>query len=151
MTVHEYATTLEWSGSTGAGYRSYDRTHQVTPRGAAPLTLSADPAFRGDGSLPNPEQLLLAAASSCQLLSFLAVAARAELDVVRYADSARATMPDDVVPVRIAQITLEVTVTVRGTDEATVRRLLEEAHRQCYIANTLTAPVTIDATVEVVA
>jgi len=32
------------------------------------LVLSSDPAFKGDGQVPSPEQLLLAAASSCQLL-----------------------------------------------------------------------------------
>ena len=78
MTVHQYSTALSWEGSTGAGYRAYGREHDVQISEEI-LTLSADAAFRGDASLPNPEQLLLAAASSCLLLSFLAVAARAHL------------------------------------------------------------------------
>ncbi len=48
------------------------------------LAVSADPAFHGDDRLWNPEQLVVLATASCQLLSFLAVAARARLDVVRY-------------------------------------------------------------------
>lgn len=149
MRTHTYSTELEWSGSTGQGYRSYDRAHNVTLGDAGSLTLSADPAFRGDRNLPNPEQLLLAAASSCQLLSFLAVAAMAQVDVVRYADSATAVMPEDDTPVRITEITLRITVTARAADPATVRELLEEAHRQCYIANTLTAEVRLVTDVEV--
>ncbi len=151
MNVHIYRTDLAWSGSTGQGYRSYDRTHSVRMGDTPSLTLSADPAFRGDPSLPNPEQLLLAAASSCQLLSFLAVAARAGVDVVAYTDAARAIMPGDAVPVRITAISLHVSVVVRGADEQTVRRLLEEAHEQCYIASTLATPVDVTAEVEVLA
>ena len=52
---------------------------------------------------------------------------------------------------RITEITLHVTVTVRGTVEQTVRDLLEKAHEQCSIANTLVAPVAVVAEVEVVA
>ena len=149
MTTHRYATTVEWSGSTGSGYRQYDRTHTVTPEGASPLLLSADPAFRGDSRRANPEQLLLAAASSCQLLSFLAETALAGIDVVRYRDEATASMPDDASPVRLSVITLRPVIAVRGADPETVRRLVREAHRQCYIANSLTTPVEIEATVEV--
>ncbi len=151
MRDHTYASEVEWSGSTGQGYREYDRAHTLTIGEAGKLMLSADPAFRGDPRLPNPEQLLVAAASSCQLLSFLAVAARAGVDVIRYSDSARAVMPGDSSPMRITEISLDVAVTVRGADEATVRDLLAEAHRQCYIANSLAAVVSITANVESVA
>lgn len=150
MNDHTYATELEWSGTTGEGYRSYGRAHTVRIGDAAVLTLSADPAFRGDPNLPNPEQLLLAAASSCQLLSFLALAARAHVEVIGYSDSARAVMPHDAAPMRITEITLNVTVVVRGTDEQTVRELLEQAHEQCYIANSLSAVMNVSAEVKVV-
>ena len=74
--VHTYRTSLTWDGTTSGGYKRYDRTHQLRAEpAAAGLTLSSDPAFLGDPTLLNPEQLLVAAASSCQLLSFLAVAA----------------------------------------------------------------------------
>ncbi|UJP11768.1 OsmC family protein [Microbacterium sp. KUDC0406] len=150
MTTHTYSSELDWTGSTGQGYRAYGRAHAVGLGEAGPLTVSADPAFRGDADLPNPEQLLLAAASSCQLLSFLAVAAIAGVDIVGYSDSAEAIMPADAEPMRITEITLRVAVVARGTDEWTVRELLETAHEQCYIANTLATPVTVVADVEIV-
>ena len=103
-TVHCYAVTCSWEGSTGPGYDAYPRTHAGSaPPALATLRLSADKAFRGDPDLLNPEQLFVLAASSCQLLSFLAVAARARLDVRRYQDRAEAEMPEDAPPVRIAQ------------------------------------------------
>jgi organic hydroperoxide reductase OsmC/OhrA len=150
--VHRYATSLTWAGSTGAGYDAYDRAHRVAaPPADAALHLAADPAFRGDPQLLNPEQLLVAAASSCQLLSFLAVAARARLDVVSYADDATAEMPEDDPPMRIVRIDLRPRIVLADTarprpDEARLQHLAEVAHRECFIANSLRSEVTVAAT-----
>jgi organic hydroperoxide reductase OsmC/OhrA len=149
VTIHTYAITLTWSGSTGAGYRRYSRSHQVVPRGAAGIAMSSDPAFRGDPSLANPEQLLLAAASSCQLLSFLAVAARAGVDVVDYTDDAAAVMPEQGRPVRIDRITLRPVIAVRGVDAVTVQQLVKTAHEDCYVANSLAVPVDVEPVIRV--
>lgn len=149
MTTHEYSTRLSWAGSTGDGYRAYDRAHDVELAGGT-LAVSADPAFRGDGDLTNPEQLLLAAASSCQLLSFLAVAALAKVEVLGYDDDASAVMPDAKDGMRLTEIVLRPHVTVRGADEGAVAELVESAHRQCFIANSLNTPVRIEPTVTVV-
>ena len=94
--ARHYLVTCRWDGSTAGGYDAYDRTHTVhLPPAEGALSVSADPAFLGDGRLVNPESLLLAAAASCQLLSFLAVAARARIAVTGYLDEARAVMGDD--------------------------------------------------------
>ena len=146
---HTYLARVEWSGSTGEGIRAYTRAHEgTTPPASSGIALSADPHFRGDADRPNPEQLLVLAASSCQLLSFLAVAARAGVDVVAYEDDAEGEMPADSVPLRITQITLRPTVTVAGdvTDEV-VERLLHEGHEQCYIASSLTTEVVLEPTI----
>ena len=147
--VHRYATQLRWSGSTGAGYDAYDRAHLVAaPPAAAALELSADPAFLGDRRRLDPEQLLVAAASSCQLLSFLAVAARARLDVVAYADDATAEMPEDDPPVRITRIDLHPTIELADTGRSRptaerLHHLVQVAHRECFIANSLRSEVTV--------
>jgi organic hydroperoxide reductase OsmC/OhrA len=146
---HTYRTLLSWSGSTGAGYEAYDRTHRVElPPGAPALTLSADTAFRGSDGLTNPEQLLLAAASSCQMLSFLAIAARSGIDVLDYADEAEAVMPEDDRPVRITRITLRPRIVVAaGTDSERALRIVDKAHRECYIANSLRSEIVIEPTI----
>ena len=143
--VHRYTVSSRWRGSTGAGYEAYDRSHEVetTPDGMT-LALSSDPAFRGDATLLNPEQLLVMAASSCQLLSFLAVAARARIDVIEYREDAEGEMPEDDPPMRITRITLRPRITIRGDiDDARVRHLVEVAHRECFIANSLTTEVIV--------
>lgn len=147
--THTYLSTLSWQGSTASGYEQYERTHRVTvPPADGELLISSDPAFHGDPRRPNPEQLLLAAASSCQLLSFLALAARSRIDVRSYADDAEAMMPDGEQPVRITRITLRPRIVVAtGTDLQRARRLVDKAHDGCYIANTLTAEVVLEPTI----
>jgi len=147
MATHEYSTRLAWAGSTIDGYRAYDRTHDVRLAGGT-LPVSADASFRGDASLTNPEQLLLAAASSCQLLSFLAVAALAKVDVVAYEDEATALMAQTADPMRITEIVLRPRITARGADESTLAQLVETAHRQCFIANTLNATVRVEHSIQ---
>lgn len=167
--VHTYRARSQWSGSTGAGYEAYDRRHHAVVLDAsarrhrppttasadivASLELSGDPAFGGDAGLLNPEQLLVLAASSCQLLSFLAVAARARLDVVRYLDEAEGEMPDTTGRTGLTRILLRPVVTLRsGSGVPTAERfahLVEVAHRECYIANSLSTPVTVEPTLVV--
>jgi organic hydroperoxide reductase OsmC/OhrA len=148
--THRYESKLRWNGSTAAGYETYEREHRVVvPPAATELALSSDPAFNGDADLPNPEQLLVAAASSCQLLSFLAIAARSRVEVLEYADDAEAVMPEDVKPMRITQITLRPRIVVApGTDLDRVTRLVGKAHDACFIANTVNAEIAVEPTIE---
>jgi organic hydroperoxide reductase OsmC/OhrA len=157
--MHEYHVTCAWQGSTGVGYEGYDRTHTAAaPPAADPLAVSADAAFRGDPARWNPEQLFVLAASSCQLLSFLAVAARARLDVIGYDDDAVGVMPEDDQPVRVTRIVLRPRITVRAGDRYAgradalterVRHCCEVAHRECYIANSVTTAIVIEPAVVV--
>ena len=135
-----------WNGSTGAGYDAYDRTHEAyIAQAGKELRLSSDPAFRGDPELLNPEQLIVLAASSCQLLSFLAVAARARIDVVDYRDDAEGEMPEDGRPMRITRITLRPRITVRGNvNEERIRHLVDVGHRECFIANSLNTEIMVE-------
>jgi organic hydroperoxide reductase OsmC/OhrA len=103
---------------------------------------------KGDPAVLNPEQLLLMAASSCQMLWFLHVAAKARIDVVAYDDEASALMPEDEEPVRITEITLRPRITVTGdASDERIRKLVETAHDYCFIANSLNSSMTIEPTV----
>ena len=146
---HRYLATCSWRGSTGDGYERYDRRHTAcAPPADAPLTLSSNAAFHGDPALLNPEQLVVLAASSCQLLSFLAVAARARVDVVAYDDTAEGVMPETRYA-SITEIVLRPRITVAsGTDPARVEHLCEVAHRECFIANSLRSAITIEPKID---
>jgi organic hydroperoxide reductase OsmC/OhrA len=148
--THNYTSRLEWSGSTGDGYEHYERGHLVSaPPSRSELRLSSDPAFRGNPELLNPEQLLLVAASSCQLLSFLAITARARIDVVSYTDDAEAVMPEDEKPARITRITLRPHIVIDGkVDEQRIRHYIELAHDECFIANSLSTEIVFEPRIE---
>jgi organic hydroperoxide reductase OsmC/OhrA len=149
--IHRYQAACSWHGSTEGGYRAYDRTHAGSaPPANATLRLSGDPAFGGDETALNPEQLLVLAATSCQLLSFLAAAARAGVTVLDYQDSAAATMAERRPPISIDAIDLHPRITVApGTDVGVVATLVQEAHEQCYVANTLRCEVSVTADIVV--
>jgi organic hydroperoxide reductase OsmC/OhrA len=147
--THRYTAQLAWAGSTAEGYDRYSRAHEATAPPATdsrPLSLSADPAFGGDPAKLNPEQLLVLAASSCQLLSFLAVAARARIDVVAYEDDAEGEMPEHDRPMRITRIVLRPQITIKGDapDDARLTQLVETAHRHCFVASSLTSEIAIE-------
>jgi organic hydroperoxide reductase OsmC/OhrA len=144
--VHRYTARCEWRGSTAAGYERYDRTHTaVAPPAKAELTLTTGDEQVGNPDHLNPEQLLLAAASSCQLLWFLHVAAVARVDVREYVDETEAVMPEGDPPLRITEIVLRPRVVVApGPSPGRVLHLVDLAHRECYIANSLRSEVRIE-------
>ncbi|HUY61981.1 MAG TPA: OsmC family protein [Candidatus Dormibacteraeota bacterium] len=148
--LHRYRAAVSWEGSTQVGYEGYARAHRGTvPPAAVELPLSADPAFRGDAARTNPEQLVLLAAASCQLLSFLAVAARARVEVVAYSDDAEAEMRETGDATALTAIRLRPRIAVRpGVSEARLLRLVALAHRQCYIANSLRTEMTVAPVIE---
>lgn len=146
-TGHQYVVDLTWSGSTGAGYEHYSRSYEMTTGGTLG-PFSADPAFGGDPALANPEQLLVMAAASCQLLSFLAVAARSRVDVIEYVDRAVGVMPQQSGgPMWITAMTLSPQITVRGdVPDAKLRRMVEIGHRECFIANSVRTEIEVAPT-----
>ena len=147
MGTHRYETRLRWSGSTGAGWDGYDRAHSATAPPAEQEVRLTTGESHGDPSILNPEQLLVMSASSCQMLFFLHLAAKARIDVVRYEDDALGVMPEDDEPLRITEITLRPRITVTGdASEDRIRKLAHTAHEHCYIANSLTTEVSVEPT-----
>ncbi len=145
LETHSYFIHAHWSGSTSSGYPNYDRTHKIfCPTTLDSIDISADPAFLGNPNLLNPEQLLLMAAVSCQLLSFLALAARARIEVSNYTDKAEAFMDETITPVRINLIRLHPNIFLREKEpEDKILRLVNLAHEECFVANTLNCEMEI--------
>lgn len=149
MTTHRYEARVSWSGSTGLGWERYDRAHTAQAPPAAQEVGLTTGEEKGDPATLNPEQLVVMAASSCQMLWFLHVAAKARIDVVAYEDEASAVMPADDLPMRLTEITLRPRITVNGdASEERIRSLVETAHRHCYIANSLTTRIALEPSVE---
>ncbi len=107
--THDYTTHLQWEGNTGSGtrdYNAYRREYRITMAGKPELHASADPAFRGDPTLPNPEDLFLASVSACHMHFYLALCARYGLVVLTYEDQAQARMETGADSGRFVEIVL---------------------------------------------
>ncbi len=143
---HVYHVTCSWKGSTGEGYEAYTRSHEAAaPPAKASVGMSSDPAFKGDPARLNPEQLLVMAAASCQMLSFLAVAARKRINVVEYEDQAEGFMQEDVKPVHVNRIVLKPRIVIDGAaDPGVVESMVKLGHSQCFIANSLKTDIRIE-------
>lgn len=147
--LHHYTATIEWTGNRGEGtadYRSYDRDHEITGEHVAPILGSSDPAFRGNRSRWNPEQLLLAAAAQCHMLAYLHLAAVNGVVVTGYVDHPTGVLTEGDGGGRFTEIVLHplVTVSAAGMVE-TADGLHERANAECFIANSLNVPVGHEA------
>jgi organic hydroperoxide reductase OsmC/OhrA len=152
--THTYTSSLTWTGNLGtgtSGYTAYSRDHVYSMAGKPELPGSADPAFRGEASRYNPEELLVAALSSCHMLWYLHLCAAAGVRVVAYRDEAVGTMVEDKVKGGyFTKATLHPKVTIaEGSDADQARRLHEGAHAKCYIANSVNFPVECEPEISV--
>ncbi|RVU73007.1 OsmC family protein [Pantoea dispersa] len=144
---HHYQIHLRWSGNRGDGtasYTAYDRDSELQAPGKPPILLSADPAFRGDTTRWNPEELLLASAAACHKLWYLHLCADAGIVVEEYEDAAEGNMVEGARG-RFTDITLKPRIKLRDPADADrARALHHQAHEACFIANSLNFPVNCD-------
>ncbi len=142
---HHYHLDVEWTGNSGRGtqdYRSYRRDHTVRVAGKPELAASSDPTFHGDPARHNPEDLLLAALSSCHMLSYLHMAMLAGVVVTAYVDAAEGTMETAGNGGRFVEVVLHPLVTISAaSDPAKAEAAHEAAHHACFIANSVNFPV----------
>ena len=139
---HRYRLEVAWTGNHGtgtSGYRSYGREHEIRAPGKPVLPGSSDPAFRGDPARWNPEETLVASLSACHMLWYLHLCADAGIVVTDYVDRAEGIMvePADGTA-KFERVILKPLVALApGADPATARALHGEAHRRCFIANSV--------------
>lgn len=143
---HLYHLTVKWTGNTGKGtsdYRGYERSHTVVIKNKADIVCSSDPAFHGDRTKHNPEELFLGSISTCHMLWYLHLCADAGVVVIDYTDNAEGTMQE--VEQRgghFTEVILNPIVTV--TDKSMIEPAIElhhKANKLCFIANSCNFPI----------
>jgi len=151
--AHEFEAHLVWTGAADGptrDYRSYSRRYRIEVAGKPALEGSAAPPFRGDATLYNPEDLLVAALSACHCLGYLALAARDGVVVEAYEDHAWGQMTMRNSGLSFERVLLKPTVTIEaGSDPNRAARLHAEAHRTCFIARSVAFEVTNEPTIVV--
>ncbi|MEQ4717027.1 OsmC family protein [Nonomuraea sp. B19D2] len=148
---HTYPVVVTWTGNKGtgtSGYRDYSREHELTAEGPQAIAASSDPAFRGDPSRWNPEQLLVGSLSQCHMLSYLHKCSVAGVVVTEYVDNAVGTMAETADGGHFTEVVLRPAVTVASPDmvDAAVK-LHEDAHSVCFIASSVNFPVRHEPTI----
>lgn len=152
--THRYEVTVVWTGNRGEGtinYRAYARDHELRAEGKPTIAGSSDPAFRGDPSRWNPEELLIAALSQCHLLSYLHLCAVSDVVVTAYEDRPEGVMAEAKAGGgRFTEVTLRPLVTVahQSMTEAALS-LHTRAHALCFIASSVDFPVRHEPEVRV--
>lgn len=154
---HSFEILTRWTGNLGTGtndYRSYRRDHEIRGgRKATAIAGSSDAAFRGDATRYNPEELLVASLSACHMLWYLHLCADSRIAVMEYDDDATGTMVEvEDGGGHFTEVVLHPRVAITRADQKDeALRLHEEAHRLCFIANSVNFSVRHAPEVSVVA
>ncbi|MBP6335382.1 MAG: OsmC family protein [Bacteroidia bacterium] len=145
---HHYSLTIEWTGNKGTGtndYRSYERSHIISAPNKTSISGSSDPAFRGDNTKFNPEELLLASISSCHMLWFLHLCADSGIIISDYKDEPTGIMVESAGGGgHFQEVTLHPKVVIAGSklpDEDKLDLLQVKANKHCFISNSVNFPV----------
>lgn len=150
--LHPYSLTNTWTGNKGEGtvsYRGYDRSHIISVAGKPDLAASSDPAFLGDNTRYNPEELLLASLSGCHMLWYLHLCADAGIIVTAYKDHPEGTMEES--PAgggKFTGVTLKPVVTIKDESmKEAANALHAKANEKCFIANSVNFKVLHEPTI----
>ena len=126
----------------------YSNKHSVRYNEIYELQADAAPDWGGDSNATNPEQALAAALSSCHMMTFLALAAKADWPVVSFQDHAVAHLGKNLSgQMSVTQIDLHPVVqfdTGFNVEATKLEKMHDRAHRYCFIANTLADSVQIN-------
>jgi organic hydroperoxide reductase OsmC/OhrA len=146
MKHHLYKSTVTWTGNKGTGtndYRSYERGHTISIDGKPDILGSSDAAFRGDKHKHNPEDLMVAALSSCHMLWYLHLCSDNAIIVTHYSDHATGTMHENADGSgQFSEITLHPEVVVKDASMIEKANALHhDAHQMCFIARSVNFPV----------
>jgi organic hydroperoxide reductase OsmC/OhrA len=147
--MSEYVAQLSWSlGNGELAFGKYNPNHRVTFSGGLPATMTPAPDYGGDPRYVNPEEALAAALSSCHMLTFVALSAKARWKLRAYRDRAVAVLgKTEDGRTKVSEIVLHPVMEFEPGHEI-AREKLEEmherAHRYCFVANALGCEMRVE-------
>lgn len=152
--MHRYEARVAWSRN-GAKFSDnrYSRGHTWSFDGGAQVPASSSPLVvplpYSVAAAVDPEEALIASASSCHMLTLLYVAAKRGFIIDSYVDEAFGTMEKNAEgQLFISRITLRPRIEFSGEKKPTAEELESihhAAHRDCYIANSVKAEIVVEA------
>jgi organic hydroperoxide reductase OsmC/OhrA len=152
--MSNYVATVVWTRAADAPFKDnkYSRAHEWRFDGGAVVKGSSAPSSvrvpLSDPSAVDPEEALVAAVASCHMLFFLSYVAAAGFVVDRYEDDAIGEMGKNANgKTAIVKITLRPKIAWAGAPPGAqqIDQLHHRSHEECYIANSITAQVTVES------
>jgi organic hydroperoxide reductase OsmC/OhrA len=145
--MSEHKATVKWSrAGKEFTYRTYSRDHVWSLNGND-VPASATTAYLGNPSRVDPEAALVAALSSCHMLTFLALAANKGFIVESYEDAAVGHLEKNAAgKLAITRVELHPRIVYGGSKQPTAADfdwLHDKAHKECFIANSVTTEVRV--------
>jgi organic hydroperoxide reductase OsmC/OhrA len=126
---------------------TYPRDHEWRFPGGSLVAASSAPEFKGNPERVNPEESFTAALASCHMLTFLALAAKRKLTVDHYEDDPVGTLARNAEG-RTAMTQVVLRPRIRFGGEApspeALALLHEQAHKHCFIANSVLTEVVVE-------
>ena len=142
----EHKIRLDWKKTAAPfTYDAYTRNHEITFKNGETMTFSAASVFKGDPSKGDPEDMLVAALSSCHMLSFLAIAAKKKFVMTSYEDDAVGYLENSGGKLWMTRVILRPKIVFENAPDATtLEQMHHMAHEQCFIANSVKTDVTVE-------
>jgi organic hydroperoxide reductase OsmC/OhrA len=151
--MSEHLATIRWQrGDADFLSGKFTRHHTWTFDGGAVVPASSAPSVAppplSDPAAVDPEEALVAAASSCHMLTYLYFASKQGFQIDEYEDRAVGTMTknENRVP-WVSTITLHPKITYGGERMPTAeeeRQLHHDAHEKCFIANSVKSEIKVE-------
>lgn len=147
--MSDLAIELHWQRAEPAFQPGkYSAEHTVRYNNRYEVQVDAAPDWGGQPENTNPEQALASALSSCHMMTFLALSAKAGWPVASYHDYAEAHLgKNSGGQMSVTRIDLHPVVrfdTGFDVDDDALTQMQDRAHRYCFIANTLADSVEIN-------
>jgi organic hydroperoxide reductase OsmC/OhrA len=152
--AHEYKATVSWKRGSGEAFTDikFSRAHEWSfdggvkvPASSSPLSVKL-PFSKADAV--DPEEALVAALSSCHMLTFLYLAAKQGFVVDAYDDDAVGVMTkNDRGKLFVSKVALRPRIAFSGAKQPSAAQLDElhhHAHEECYIANSVLTEVVVE-------
>lgn len=135
--IHFYNTAIRWEKGR--------RGTLTAPDLPNPITVATPPEFpKGEPNIWSPEHLYVAAANSCLMTTFLAIAENSKLDFISFDSSATGKLEKVDGSFMISEIELKPVVILKEEkDKERALRIIEKSERACLISNSMKSRVML--------
>jgi len=151
--MSEHRATIRWQNKSPDFLKGkYSREHTWTFDGGVTVNASASPSVvpvpYSNPAHVDPEEVFVAAVSSCHMLTFLAIACKKRFVLDEYTDDAVGHMEKNAEGrLAITRVTLRQRLKFSGEKQPTPQEIEEMnhgAHEQCFIANSVKTEVKVE-------